>query len=42
VWLKTAYVCTRVPGGLGGEFVWALKDDDANGTIVKTIAAGLR
>jgi chitinase len=42
VWLKTAYVRTRVPGGLGGEFVWALKDDDANGTIVKTIAAGLR
>jgi len=42
VWLKTAYARTRVPGGLGGEFVWALKDDDANGTIVKTIAAGLR
>jgi len=42
VWLKTAYLRTRVRGGLGGEFVWALKDDDANGTIVKTIAAGLR
>jgi len=41
VFLKTAYVRTRVPGGLGGAFVWALKDDDANGTIVKTIAAGL-
>jgi chitinase len=41
VWLKTAYVRTRVPGGLGGAFVWALKDDDANGTIVKTMAAGL-
>ena len=41
VWLKTAYVRVRVPGGLGGAFVWALKDDDANGTIVKTIAAGL-
>lgn len=41
VWLKTAYVRTRVPGGLGGTFVWALKDDDANGTIVKTMAAGL-
>ena len=41
VWLKTAYVRTRVPGGLGGSFVWALKDDDANGTIVKTMAAGL-
>jgi chitinase len=39
--LKTAYVRTRVPGGLGGTFVWALKDDDANGTIVKTMAAGL-
>jgi chitinase len=41
VWLKTAYVRTRVEGGLGGTFVWALKDDDANGTIVKTMAAGL-
>jgi chitinase len=41
VWLKTKYVLTRVPGGLGGAFVWALKDDDANGTIVKTMAAGL-
>jgi chitinase len=41
VWLKTAYVRTRVPGGLGGAFVWALKDDDANGTIVKTMATGL-
>jgi chitinase len=41
VWLKTAYVRTRVPGGLGGVFVWALKDDDANGTIVKTMATGL-
>jgi chitinase len=42
VWLKTAYIRMRVPGGLGGAFVWALKDDDANGTIVKTMAAGLR
>ena len=41
VWLKTAYVRTRVERGLGGTFVWALKDDDANGTIVKTMAAGL-
>jgi len=41
VWLKTAYVRTRVRGGLGGVFVWALKDDDANGTIVKAMAAGL-
>jgi chitinase len=42
VWLKTAYVRTRVEGGLGGTFVWALKDDDVNGTIVKTMAAGLQ
>ena len=42
VWLKTAYVRTRVEGGLGGAFVWALKDDDANGTIVKTMAGGLQ
>jgi chitinase len=41
VGLKTGYVRERVPGGLGGAFVWALKDDDANGTIVKAIAAGL-
>jgi len=39
--LKTVYVWTRVPGGLGGNFVWALKDDDANGSMVKTLAAGL-
>jgi chitinase len=39
--LKTVYVETRVPGGLGGNFVWALKDDDANGTMVKTLATGL-
>ena len=42
VWLKTAYVRARVFGGLGGAFVWALKDDDANGTIVKAMAAGLK
>ena len=41
VWLKTVYVRTRVRGGLGGAFVWALKDDDTNGTIVKIMAAGL-
>lgn len=41
VWLKTAYIRLRERGGLGGAFVWALKDDDANGTIVKTMAAGL-
>jgi chitinase len=39
--LKTLYVWTRVPGGLGGNFVWALKDDDAKGTMVKTLAKGL-
>ncbi|MGB2637160.1 MAG: glycoside hydrolase family 18 protein [Candidatus Acidiferrum sp.] len=41
VWLKMGYVNLRAPGGLGGAYVWALKDDDTNGTIVKTIAAGL-
>jgi len=25
-------------GGLGGAYVWALKDDDANGSMVKTMA----
>ena len=39
--LKMAYVQTRVPGGLGGAFFWAFKDDDANGTLVKTMAKGL-
>jgi len=42
VWLKMGYVQVRAPGGLGGAFVWALKDDDANGSIVKTMAAGLQ
>jgi chitinase len=42
VWLKTAYIRIRVPGGLGGAFIWALKDDDANGTITKATAAGLK
>lgn len=41
VWLKATYVRARIPGGLGGAFVWALKDDDAKGTIVKTMAAAL-
>jgi chitinase len=40
--LKTAYINLRVPGGLGGAFVWAVKDDDANGTMVKILALGLR
>lgn len=39
--LKMGYVNLRVPGGLGGAFVWALKDDDASGTMVKTMASGL-
>lgn len=38
---KMLYVDFKVPGGLGGAYVWALKDDDANGTMVKTMAAGL-
>jgi chitinase len=39
--LKTLYINFKVPGGLGGAYVWAVKDDDANGTMVKTLAAGL-
>ena len=39
--LKMAYLNLRVPGGLGGAFVWAVKDDDANGTMVKTMASWL-
>jgi chitinase len=39
--LKSMYIDFRVPGGLGGASVWALKDDDANGTMVKTLASGL-
>jgi chitinase len=39
--LKMLYIDLKVPGGLGGAYVWALKDDDANGTMVKTMAAGL-
>ncbi|MFZ1156691.1 MAG: glycosyl hydrolase family 18 protein, partial [Candidatus Sulfotelmatobacter sp.] len=39
--LKMLYIELKVPGGLGGAYVWALKDDDANGTMVKTMAAGL-
>jgi chitinase len=36
--LKMLYIESKVPGGLGGAYVWALKDDDANGTMVKTMA----
>ncbi|MFZ0761823.1 MAG: glycosyl hydrolase family 18 protein [Candidatus Sulfotelmatobacter sp.] len=39
--LKMIYVNLKVRGGLGGAYVWALKDDDANGTMVKTMAAAL-
>jgi chitinase len=39
--LKMLYVDVKVPGGLGGAYVWALKDDDTNGTMVKTMAQGL-
>jgi chitinase len=38
---KMLYIDLKVPGGLGGAYVWALKDDDANGTMVKTMATGL-
>ena len=41
VLLKALYIDLRVPGGLGGAFVWAVKDDDAKGTMVKTLATGL-
>ncbi len=37
-YLKMLYIETKVPGGLGGAYVWALKDDDANGTMVKSMA----
>jgi chitinase len=36
--LKMLYIDVR---GLGGAYVWAVKDDDANGTMVKTMALGL-
>jgi chitinase len=36
--LKMLYIDVR---GLGGSYVWAVKDDDANGTMVKTMAKGL-
>lgn len=38
---KMLYIDLKVPGGLGGAYVWAVKDDDANGTMVKTMALGL-
>lgn len=39
--LKMEYVQTRVPGGLGGAFFWAFKDDDASGKLAKAMAKGL-
>jgi chitinase len=39
VQLKTIYINGR---GLGGAFVWAVKDDDANATLIKVMANGLR
>lgn len=36
--LKMLYIKLKVRGGLGGAYVWAVKDDDANGTMVKTMA----
>jgi chitinase len=38
VQLKTIYINRA---GLGGAFVWAVKDDDLNATLIKTMAAGL-
>ncbi len=40
--LKMLYIEAKVPGGLGGAYVWALKDDDANGTFVKTMSTVLQ
>jgi chitinase len=36
---KTAYIKKKK---LGGAYVWALNDDDANGSLTKAIAAGLK
>ena len=36
---KTAYIKKN---RLGGAYVWALNDDDASGSLTKTIAAGLK
>jgi chitinase len=37
--VKTAYIKKNK---LGGAYVWALNDDDANGSLTKAIAAGLK
>src|SRR5580692_825344 len=39
--LKMIYINVKVRGGLGGAYVWAVKDDDAKGTMVKTMALWL-
>jgi chitinase len=39
--IKMFYVNRRVPGGLGGAFFWAFKDDDSAGTLAKTMASEL-
>jgi integrase len=39
--LKMIYIDVKVSGGLGGAYVWAVKDDDAEGTMVKTMAQWL-
>jgi chitinase len=36
---KTAYIKKKK---LGGTYVWALNDDDTNGSLTKAIAAGLK
>jgi chitinase len=36
---KTAYIKKN---RLGGAYVWALKDDDAEGSLTKAIASGLK
>jgi len=40
VTFKMAYA-RLIDGGLGGAFGWALKDDDSNATLLKTMAQGL-
>ncbi len=40
-YFKMLYIDLKVPGGLGGAYVWAVKDDDVSGTIIKAMAQGL-
>jgi len=39
--IKMFYVKNRIPRGFGGAFFWALKDDDAKGSLTKMMAHGL-